>query len=694
MKTFLIVKLSLIPAIIFWTLAGWGRTPLGLDLGAALGLVFVIWNMRAGRSRPMETAMFAFMAAGALLGHAGYPLGENAVTLSFVVQGLVGFWTCLVGRPWTQDYAALERPEASETRLFTVINMALSGLWSALFLVMALCRYFDAPGWASGGLVAFGALVSILGPKFAINFFLGRAIAARETFSWTPSPFDAPGAPRDQDHVDVAIVGAGLGGLTAAALLAQSGLRVFVADQHNVPGGYCHSWLRKARVNGEPRLFRFDSGIHDFSGVRENGSVTGILAKLGVEIDWVPMRHSDWVDGALAPVPESWREQAANIGKRHPASAAELMRFFETTKQLYDGLFHGTEKTSGVPLGPRTVDEMLAFAKAQPLLTNWMEKPFAEFVATFKLEPSARAELYRLAGYVTDNKDDLTVFDMIPLFGYSYYGGFYPRGGSGVLGERLAECVERHGGEVALKSPVARIVIENGAARGLELANGRMVTARAVISNADLKRTFTELVAAEALPADFRARIADVEPAASAYMVHLGLDRQPAMTEIAHAGSESGLSIGMIAPSVADASAAPEGFGTLELITLVPFKQAREWFADEQAHDDKALRFSDGYEARKRAFGDSMIDAAERALPGLKESIVFRADASPLTFQRYDWSSAGSIYGVAKKDRFQGLKSPVRDLWLAGAGNGGPGAEAVMIAGAAAAEAIRPGCLS
>ncbi len=89
-----------------------------------------------------------------------------------------------------------------------------------------------------------------------------------------------------------------------------------------------------------------------------------------------------------------------------------------------------------------------------------------------------------------------------------------------------------------------------------------------------------------------------------------------------------------------------------------------------------------------------MIAVAERALPGLSASIVYRADSSPVTFQRYDWSLAGSIYGVAKADRYQGVKSPVRNLWLAGAGNGGPGVEAVMIAGAAVAEALHPGALA
>jgi len=64
-----------------------------------------------------------------------------------------------------------------------------------------------------------------------------------------------------------------------------------------------------------------------------------------------------------------------------------------------------------------------------------------------------------------------------------------------------------------------------------------------------------------------------------------------------------------------------------------------------------------------------------------------------LTFARYDHASGGSIYGVAKKDRVIGSRSPLPGLYWAGAMNMGAGVEAVMISGARAAERIKPGLL-
>ncbi|MCC7348503.1 MAG: amine oxidase, partial [Variibacter sp.] len=73
--------------------------------------------------------------------------------------------------------------------------------------------------------------------------------------------------------------------------------------------------------------------------------------------------------------------------------------------------------------------------------------------------------------------------------------------------------------------------------------------------------------------------------------------------------------------------------------------------------------------------------------------IVLRSDATPVTMTRFDWSTDGAIYGVRTNQRFHGSKSPLPGLVLAGSANFGGGTEAVVISGAAAAEALMPGLL-
>ena len=322
-------------------------------------------------------------------------------------------------------------------------------------------------------------------------------------------------------------------------------------------------------------------------------------------------------------------------------------------------------------------------------------------------EPQAVAALYSLAGYVTDRPADLTVDEMAPLFGYYFHGGYYPKGGSGKLAEALADAITARGGEVALKSPVAEILTDNGRAIGVRLASGRRIAANAVISNADARETMLRLLPASALPPKDRARFERAEAGTSAFMVHLGVSGPLDIAPIASARSEDGLKVGVTAPSVVDPSAAPEGYSTLELIALVPQAEAKRWFATEVNGDAEpavdaagdadgqfeARRASNDYLALKSAFGDRLIAAAAQLIPDLRARIVYRLDASPVTFARYAWTSGGSIYGMARDSRVEGTKSPVRGLYLAGSVNLGPGVEAAMLAGARTAQAIRPGLL-
>jgi len=214
------------------------------------------------------------------------------------------------------------------------------------------------------------------------------------------------------------------------------------------------------------------------------------------------------------------------------------------------------------------------------------------------------------------------------------------------------------------------------------------------VSNADLKRTFLELVDAAAVPAAFRGQLAKAPPANSAFSVHLGLDFEPDILPATHIDTPMSVVLAMM--SKLDPSAAPPGHATLTLISIMPNASAEGWFPSlpSPSGDWKEWRRSDDYDARKQQLGDDMIAAAETVIPGLSRHIVYRTVASPVTYARYDWASAGAIYGISPEGRLKGWKSPVRNLVIAGGGNAGAGVEAVLIAGAEAAEALVPGLLS
>ena len=241
-----------------------------------------------------------------------------------------------------------------------------------------------------------------------------------------------------------------------------------------------------------------------------------------------------------------------------------------------------------------------------------------------------------------------------------------------VEGDRAAD-----GGEIRLRTPVSRILIENGHAAGVETADGRVIHAPAVISNADVRRTMLELVGAEHLPAAYAARCAALRPSTSAFMVTLGLDIVPDLPAMTFLPSdEAGFGMAIAVPSVHDRSLAPAGHAAVTLLRLAPA-------------DAGWNRADPAYKARKRAEGDAMVAVAARLIPDLERHITTRQEASAATFTRYAHTSAGSIYGIAPDQQRLTRRSPIPGLCLTGAGVfPGPGVEACVISGRLAAEAL------
>ncbi len=692
MKTFLAVHLGLAPLIVFWALLGLATPGVAIALGLAASIALGAWRFSRREFVILEVGSLAtFLALAALALAAPAFLGGAAPWLSFAGLGLTALAGVALRRPWTADYSRAAFAEESESPLFLVVNMLISGLWGMLFLADALVIALHAGAFATTGLFAFGALVSIFGPKVFVRAIVQRKIDTAEGYRW-PTPGFA-GAKREGE-VDVAVVGAGIGGLTAAALLADSGLKVAVIEAHVVAGGFCHTFLRKARHQGQACLYRFDAGPHDFSGLCPGGPLTSTLQRLGVadRLDWRRLDHSYLLPGGAIDVPRDWRDYVALLGRLFPGDAAGLATLFAEIRAIFEGMNATGRDHGGIPGLPRDVDAMLAFPREHPLAVRWMDRPFDELIARHVGDPEARRAIRALTGYISDGRETLTCAQMVPLFGYYFHGGYYPVGGSGRLADALVEAIEARGGVVRLKTRVARILVDEGRAAGLELADGTRIAASAVVANADLKRTFLELVDPRLLPNDFRARIDAAEPAPSAFMVYLGLDTVPDCRPAIHVHGENSVYVEVL--SHVDPSAAPAGHSTVGIIKLLTNAEAREWFPSEGGDDWKAWRFSRAYEERKRALGDSLIAAAETVLPGLSDHIVYRCEASPVTYARYDLASAGAIYGVARSARLKGAKSPIPGLVVAGAATHGPGVEAVVISGACAAEALVPGLLA
>ncbi len=507
---------------------------------------------------------------------------------------------------------------------------------------------------------------------------------------------------------DCLIIGAGMGGLSAAIHLAAQGQRVTIFERQLQVGGK----LNRLLIDG----FSFDTGPSLITMpyvFRDLFQAAG--RRLEDYLELLPLEITCryfYRDGLVL---NAWRDQErlrAEFAQLNSHDGEALCRFLDYTRMLYQAasdpfLFHSL----GSPLdvlrtfvryvlrGHDNDDTSTRSERLKAVLAALAPTTLDQCVRGFFQDEHLRQLFDRYATYNGSSPYQVaSVYSIIPYVEMTD-GGWYPRGGIYALAQACERLAHELGVQIETNCDVKRILVEHGEACGVVLADGRIVRSRIVIANSDVVTTHRELLSPTVNERGYVRCLAQLEPSCSGFVLMLGLDKQ--YPRLAHHNiffsddyhaefddlfvqhiPQRNPTIYMCATTRTDSSQAPSGCENLFILVNAPYLTAQsDWQRDAQSYRDHVL--------------DLLTHYPQVDLNDLREHSVCETLLTPDDFQRKYGANAGSIYGLSSNNRMAPFTRPgnrsklLKNLYFVGGStHPGGGLPLVTLSGKIVAEMI------
>lgn len=447
---------------------------------------------------------------------------------------------------------------------------------------------------------------------------------------------------------DAVVIGAGNGGLTAAATLAGKGLKTLLLERHNLPGGFATSFVR-GRFEFEPSLHE----ISDFGPFEDKGNVRKLLEdRIGINTDWIRVPEAyrliipDEKGGRLDVVmPFGIDEFILKMEGYVPGSTPSVTRFIELCNEVVDALGYIAD-SKGNADKKVLLDKYSNFLKTTPYSLQ-------DVLDSLRLPYRAQKIITAYWCYIGLGVKDVSFTIFGAMFQrYLTKAAYVPRYRSHGYTTALDIKIRELGAEIQYNTAVEKILVENGKVIGVETSKGDKIKTGIVVSNANQHLVYNQLIypKSEVPPIAYKTCNAR-KVGFSAFVVYLGLDKSPKelgineysyfiystpdTNDIYKAFHTLNRPVGQAAVCLNNAieDCSPAGTTILSMTTL--------FSGDCWA----GIELKDYYKVKDR-ITEEVIDEFEKAL-GIKirDSIEEIEAATPVTFAHYTGAFNGSVYG-------------------------------------------------
>lgn len=459
-----------------------------------------------------------------------------------------------------------------------------------------------------------------------------------------------------EKYYDIIVIGAGCGGLTAAACAAKEGKKVLLLERHNTPGGFASSFVRGR--------FEFDVSLHQLCGFSQNtgsGDVRQIFDYLNIsdKIKWaeIPQAYrfiSKSFDGSTIDIimPFGIENYIEVMESYVPGSKPSMTKLFKLAEEIVKSsdYFAATEIKKTPSALKKILKEHGNFLRTAPYSVN-------KVLDALKVPKKAQEIITAYWLYLGVDCDRLSFIHYISMvYMYLTLGAVTPKFRSHEMSMALAGVIEDNGGEIRYNSHVSRILFKDGQASGVILKNGEKIMCNHIIANCSPTTAFGKMMKSKDVPESALKRTNARSFGMRGACLYLGLNRSPkdlGITEHSYFITDTANSVNQfnlmksidtnnaqvaVCLNIADPNCSPAGT-TILCITTLYSDNCWANINPENYFDEKdmlAARLIANFETATGITIHNSIEELEVA--------------TPVTFARYTYTPQGTVYGYYGDD--------------------------------------------